>query len=105
MKRTTAPFFGSDVGDRFGEIPTVPIEVLSIVLAFAIGLVCWLGQDHRSILPRVFAVRIGIFDADLDHLRLVRRHLAFGDGEAAITRFHLDAVICDPKTDGKAKGL
>jgi hypothetical protein len=38
-------------------------------------------------------------------VRVVGYHVAFGDGEAAITGFHLDAVIGDAETDGEAKSL
>ena len=39
------------------------------------------------------------------NVRVVGYHIAFGDGEAAIPGFHLDAVIGDAETDGKAKRL
>src|SRR5580693_7659315 len=105
MKCTTAPFFGSDIGDGFGEVPAVAVKVLSVVLALAIGLVLGFRQDDGTILSRSLAVTLSIFDANLNDVRVVGYHVAFGDGEAAITGFHLDAVIGDAETDGEAKGL
>ena len=32
-------------------------------------------------------------------MRIVGRHISFGDGEAALAGFHLDAVIGDPEPD------
>ena len=105
MKRTVTPLFGSDIGDGFGEVPAVAVKVLSVVLALAIGLVLRFSQNHGSVLPRVFAVTIGIFDTNLNDVRIVGRHISFGDGEATLAGFHLDAVIGDAETDGEAKGL
>ena len=105
MKCTTAPFFGSDIGDGFGEVPVVAVKVLSIVLALAIGLLLRFGQDDGSVLSRALAVALSIFDANLDDVLIVRRHISFGDGKAALTGIHLDAVIGDAETDGEAKGL
>ena len=105
MKRTTAPIFRSDVGDRLGEIPAVATKVLSVVLAFAVGLVLRLGEDEGSILPRALTVPLGIFDPDLNDVRVVRRGLAFSDSEAAVAGFHLDAVIGDAQADRKAERL
>ena len=36
---------------------------------------------------------------------VVWRHRAFRDGEAAVSRLHLNAVIGDAQTDGKAERL
>jgi hypothetical protein len=105
MKCATAPFFGSDIGDGFGEVPAVAAKVLSVVLALAIGLVLGFRQDDGTILSRSLAVTLSIFDANLNDVRVVGYHVAFGDGEAAITGFHLDAVIGDAETDAEAKGL
>ena len=105
MKCTTAPFFGSDIGDGFGEVPAVAVKVLSVVLALAIGLVLGFRQDDGTILSRSLAVTLSIFDANLNDVRVVGYHVAFSDGEAAITGFHLDAVIGDAETDGEAKSL
>jgi hypothetical protein len=46
-----------------------------------------------------------IFDANLNDVRVVGYHVAFGDGEAAIAGFHLNAVIGDAETDCEAKSL
>ena len=105
MKCTAAPFLGSNIGDSLGEVPAVVVKVLSVVLALAIGLVLGFRQDYGTVLSRAFAVRLGIFDANLQNVRVVGYHVAFGDGEAAIPSFHLDAVIGNAKTDGKAKSL
>jgi hypothetical protein len=74
-------------------------------LALAIGLIFRLRQDGGSVLPRALAVPRGIFDTNLNQVRIVGRRISFGDGEAALTRFHLDAVIGDAETDGEAKSL
>ena len=105
MKCTAAPFFGSDIGDGLRKVPAVPIKVLSVVLALAIGLVLGFGQDDGTVLSRSLAVPLSIFDANLNDVRVVGYHAAFGDGEAAITGFHLDAVIGDAETDAEAKSL
>jgi hypothetical protein len=105
MKRTAAPFFRSDVGDGFGEVPSVAKQVLSIVLALAIGLVFRLSQDEGSVLSRTLAVTLGILDSDLNDVRVVRRNLSFGDGEATVSGFHLDAVVGNAQTDSKAERL
>ena len=81
------------------------MKILRIVLALAIGLVLGFGQDDGTILSRALAVTLSIFNANLNPVRTVGCRIAFGDGEAAIPGFHLDAVIGDAKTDGEAKSL
>ena len=105
MKCTATPFFGSNIGDGFGEVPAVAVKVLGIVLALAIGVHLGFTQDDGSVLPRALAVTRCIFDANLNDVRIVGYHVPFGDGEAALTGFHLDAVIGDAETDGEAKSL
>ena len=105
VKLSPAPVFGSDIGDGFGKVPAVAVEVLSVVLALAIGMVFRFAQDSCAIVPSALAMAVGIKDADLHVLRLVRRHLAFCDGEAAIAGFHLNAVVGDAQADGEAKCL
>jgi len=105
MKYTAAPFFGSDIGDGLRKVPTVAAKVLSVVLALAIGLVLGFRQDDGTVLSRSLTMTLSIFDANLNDVRIVRCHVAFGDGEAAIAGFHLDAVIGDAETDGEAKSL
>src|SRR5437016_12927635 len=105
MKGTTAPFFGSHIGEGFGEVPAVAIKVLSVVLALAIGLVLRLSQDDGSILSRSLAVILSVFDANLNDVRIVGRHISFGNSKATLARHHLDAMIGDTETDGEAKGL
>ena len=62
-------------------------------------------QDNNAVLPRAFAMSLGIFNADLNVLRVVGCHRAFGDSEAAIARSHLYAVIGDAKTHSEAKSF
>jgi hypothetical protein len=105
VKSAAAPLFWSDVGDGFGEVPAVAAKVLRIVLALAIGVVSRFTQDEGSALASALAVAAGIFDPDLDYVRVVRLRVAFSNRETAIARLHLDAVIRDAKTNGEAKGL
>lgn len=105
MKCSAAPFLGSYVGDGLRKVPAVAVKVLSVVLTFAIGLVVGFRQDDGTVLSPALAVPLSIFDANLNDVRVVRYTVAFGDGEAAIARFHLDAVIADAETDGEAKSL
>lgn len=105
MKGTAAPFLGSDIGDGFGEVPAVAVKVLSVVLTLAIRLVLGFRQDHGTVLSRPLAMSFGIFDPNLNDVRIVRYHVAFGDGEASLTGLHLDAVIGDAEADCEAKSL
>jgi len=105
MKRSVTPFLGSDIFDRFGEIPVVAVKVLSVVLALAIGLVLRFSQDDGAVLPCLFAMSLSILDANLDDVRTVGYDVAFRNGDAAIAGFHLDAVIGDPEADSEAKSL
>lgn len=105
MKCTPAPFFGSDICDGLCKVPAVAVKVLNVVLALTIGLLLGFGQDDGTILSRSLAVTLSIFDANLNDVRVVGYHVAFGDGKAAIAGFHLDAVIGDAETDGEAKSL
>lgn len=95
MKRAVAPVFGSDVGNGFGEVPAVPAKVLGIVLALAVGVIAGFGQDDRSVLPRTLAVALGIFNPDLNQMRVVRRGIALSNREASLAGLHLDTVIGD----------
>jgi len=105
MKCTATPFFGSDIGNGFGEVSAVPIKVLSVVLPLPIGLFLGFTQDAGSVLPRPSTVSLGIFDANLNDVRFVGHRVSFGNGEAALAGFHLNAVIGDAKADGEAKSL
>jgi len=105
MKCTAAPFFGSDIRDGLRKVPAVAVKVLSVVLALAIGLVLGFRQDDGTVLSRSLAVPLSTFDANLNDVRVVGYHVAFGDGEAAITGFHLDAVIGDAEADAEVKSL
>src|SRR6266496_524826 len=105
MKLTAAPFFWSNIRDRFGEVPAVAAKIPSVILALAIGMVCGLGHDDGTILPRSLAVAPSILDTDLNVLRVVWGHVAFRDSETAIAGFHLDTMITDAKPDNEAKSL
>src|SRR5215813_9372008 len=105
MKLPTTPLFGSDVCEGFGEVPAMAVKVLSIVLALSIGVIFRFAQDDSPVVPRTFAMANGIFDTHLNALGMVGRDIALGDGEAALPRFHLDAVIGNAQTNGEAKGL
>jgi len=105
MKYTAAPFLGSNIGNGFGEVPAVAVKILSIVLALAIGLLFGFSQDDGSVLPGAITVTLGIFDANLNDVRIVGRDVPFGDGETALARFHLDAVIGDAEADSETKSL
>jgi hypothetical protein len=105
MEGTTAPLFGGDISDGFGKVPAVTMKILGIVLALAIGMFLRFRQDDGPILSRALAVTLRIFDADLNHLRIVGRDVPFGDREAALAGLHLNSVIRDTQTDGEAEGL
>jgi hypothetical protein len=105
MKGTATPLFRSNISDGFREVPAVSVKVLSIILALTIGLIDRFRQDNGSIPPRPFAMTYGIFDTKLNDMRFVGRFIPFGNGHAALARFHLDAVIGDAETDGEPKSL
>jgi hypothetical protein len=48
---------------------------------------------------------LGIFDAYLNVLRVVGRHIALGDRKAALASPHLYPVIGDAKPDSKTESL
>jgi hypothetical protein len=103
MKCSAAPFLGSDIGDGFGEVPAMAAKVLSVVLALSIGLILRLSQDDGTVPSRTLAVTLSIFDPNLNDVRIVGYYIAFGDREAAVAGFHLNAVIGDAKTDREAE--
>ncbi len=105
MKCTAAPFFRSDIGNGLRKVPAVAVKVLSVVLALAVIVVLGLRQYGGTVLARALAVTLSIFNANLGDVRVVGYGVAFGDGEAAIAGFHLDAVIGDAESDGKTKSL
>jgi len=105
MKLAAAPFFGGDISDSLGKIPSVTIKVLSIVLALAIRVVCGFAQDSRSILPRSLAVAVSIINSYLNALRVVGRDVAFANGEAAFAGLHLYAVVGNAESHSKTEGL
>src|ERR1700690_3231225 len=105
MKGAATPLFGSDIPDGLREVPMVAVKVPSIVLALAVRVIFGFSQDDRSVLPRAFAVTLGILDANLNDVRMVGRHSSFGNRNAPLAHFHLDAVIGNSETDGKPKCL
>ncbi len=105
MKLSATPFIGSNIGDGFGEVPAVTIKILDVVLAFAVGMILRFSQNSCTVLPCALAVTLGIFDANLNMLRVVGRHRAFGDSEAALAGAHLYAVVGDSKTNSEPKSF
>ena len=105
MKCAIAPFLRSDIGKGLGKVPAVTVKVLSVVLSLAVRVVRRFCQDYGAMLSRSFAVSPGIFDANLNDVRIVGRYISFGDGEATLTSLHLDSVIGNAETDGEAKGV
>ena len=105
MKLPSTPLFGSDIADGLGEIPAMPVKVLGIVLALAVRMLFGFGQNDGPIPPRLLAVADGVFDPNLSDVRPLGRHVAFRDGEAALARFHLDAVIGNTETNGEPKSF
>src|SRR5215472_4440928 len=105
MKGTAAPFFRSDIGDGFGEVPVVAVKILGIVLTLAIGLILGFSQNDGSVLSRARAVTLRILDPNLNDVRLFGRHISFGDGDAALAGLHLDTMIGNAETDSEAECL
>lgn len=95
MEGAVAPIFWGNIGNCFSEIPTVPKKIPSVILAFAIWVLCRFGNNDRAVLPRTFAVTPSIFDSDLSDVGVVWHNIAFRNSEAAIPSFHLDSVIGD----------
>ncbi len=105
VKFSAAPLFRGDIAEGFGEVPTVAVKVLRVVLALAVGMFRGFSQDCGAILPCAFAVAVRVFDADLHDVAAVGRDVAFGDGEATFAGLHLNAVIGDAETNGEAKSF
>jgi hypothetical protein len=105
MKCAAAPFLGSNIGDGFGEVPVVAMKILSVVLALAIGLVLGFAQNNRTIPPRAIAMSVGIFNPNLNDVRVVGCHTAFRYRKAALSSVHLDTVIRNAETNGEPKSL
>ena len=61
MKCATAPVFGSDIGDGFGEVPTMAVEILSVVLALAVGMVLRFAQNRGAVLASALFRRAAVF--------------------------------------------
>lgn len=105
MKYPPAPFLGGNIGNCFGEVPPMATKILSIVLAFPIGMVLWFSQDDGTVPPRTLAVTARILDANLNDVGIVGRRVAFGDGDTALSCLHLNAMIGDSQADSETKGL
>ena len=105
MKLAVTPLFRSDIGDGFREVPVVSVKVLGIVLSFPIGMILRFAQDDSPVLPCACTVANSIFDTHLNALRMIRRHIPFADREAALSRFHLYAVIGNTQTNAKAESF
>lgn len=71
------------------------MEVAGVVLAFTVRLVYGFRQNDSATVAGVFAMPPGILNANLNNMRFLGRNVAFGDREAPIPGFHLDAMIGD----------
>jgi hypothetical protein len=105
MKFSTTPVLGSDIGDGFSEVPAVTVKILNVVLSLAVRVILRFTQDDGAVLPRSLAMTLGVFNANLNVLRVVGRRHAFSNREAAIASSHLYAVIGDAKPHGEAKSF
>lgn len=105
VHRRAAPTLWLNIRYRFSEIPSVSIEILCVVLALAISVLLRLRKDVGAGQPRALTVSQRVVDPYLNDARMVRRHTALGDGEAALAGAHLDAMIRDPQTHRKAKSV
>jgi hypothetical protein len=54
---------------------------------------------------RALTVLQRVGDAYLNRARMIRRHIAFSDGDATLPRAHLDSVIRDAQTHRKSEGF
>ena len=105
MKCAAAPFLGGDVADRFGKVPAMTVKILRVVLTLAVRLVSRFSQNDSAVSPRSLAMSLGIFDPNLNDVRIVGYSGPFRDGEAAISGFHLNAMISNAQANSKAKSL
>lgn len=101
----TAPFFWGYISDGFREVPVMTVEIPRIVLALTVGLILRFGQDRGAILTRALAMPLRVFNAHLDDVRFIWREVTFGDREAPIARFHLNAMVRDPQANLKSERL
>jgi len=89
----------------FSEVPAVTVKILDVVLPLAVRMILRFTQDDRAVLPRSLIVTLGIFNANLNVLRVVGRHVALGDRKATIASTHLYTVIGDAQTDAEPKSF
>jgi len=79
-------------------------EVLRIVLAFAVDMVDGLRQDSRAVPAGSFAVGDGVFNPDLNDVRVVGGDVALSNRYASTSGSHLDSVVGDAETDCESEG-
>ena len=80
------------------------MEVFGGVLAFAVFVFRWLRENDRARGPRPLAVRPRVFDPHLHRYRPIWYGVAIGDGEATLTRSHLDAMVRNAQPYREAEG-
>ena len=94
-----APLLGGDVGERLGERPLVPGEILGRVLSLAVFEVSRLLEDARAVRPGPFAVGVHVIHADSHRVRhLTRAGRAavaadVGDDHRAVAESELRAMV------------
>src|ERR1700677_2591363 len=83
----------------------MPGEILRIVLAFAEGVVGGRSENQRTMLASPFVVAVRIGYTNHHQVRVVCRRGSFGQHEASITCFELDAVVGDAQADREAERI
>ena len=91
---TVTPLFGNDIDDGFRHVPAVAVEVLSVVLALAIGLILRFSQDDGSALTGALAVTVGIFDTNLHDVGMVGQRISFGEWSGSPQRLSSGCGEC-----------
>src|SRR3954469_25474802 len=86
----SAPTLRFYIRGGLGEIPSVAVEVLCVVLTLAVVVIRRLRQDSGAGLSRSLAVTRHVLDAYLHGDRVVGSDVALGNGEAALPGTHLD---------------
>ena len=80
------------------------MKVSCVVLALAVHMICRLGENDGTVLPRALAVRKGVYDTHLGDVRTLGHNIALGNREASFACPHLDAVVGDPQPNRKSEG-
>lgn len=88
-----APTLWFYVRDRLSKVPSMAMQVLSVVLTFTIRVIRRFRQDSGACLSRALAVTQRVLDTYLHRNGMVGSDIAFGDRNAALTGAHLDSVI------------